>query len=89
MCIESELLGSKCNFMDFYKKGITISSYPNETQIDTVTIGDLEPTFIQLKETFPLLTALTPLPLVVEKEQDFNMNNVSLSLCDIQLITDQ
>ncbi|XP_074536014.1 interleukin-10 receptor subunit alpha [Halichoeres trimaculatus] len=87
VCFDNGLLGGKCAFVDFYKKGITISSYPNETQIDTVMIDDLEPTFIQLKETFPLLTALTPLPLE-EKEQDLNMNNVSLSLCDIQLITD-
>ncbi|CAJ1065453.1 interleukin-10 receptor subunit alpha [Xyrichtys novacula] len=88
MCIENGLLNSKCDFADSYKKGMTFSSYSKETQMDTLMIDDLEPTFIQLGETFPLLTALTPPPTFVEGEQDFNMNNVSLSLCDVQLITD-
>lgn len=87
VCIENGLLGGKYDFVDFYKKGITISSYPSEKQIDTVTIDDSEPTFTQLQDTFPLLTALTPQSLV-DGGQDFNMNNVSLSLRDIQLITD-
>ncbi|XP_034556191.1 interleukin-10 receptor subunit alpha [Notolabrus celidotus] len=86
VCIENGLPSSKCDFVDSYKKGITFLSYPNESQIDTVIIDDLEPTFTQLTDTFPLLKALTPLPLV-ESRQDFNMNNVSLSLSDLQLIT--
>uniref|UniRef100_UPI0037E83B9B interleukin-10 receptor subunit alpha n=1 Tax=Semicossyphus pulcher TaxID=241346 RepID=UPI0037E83B9B len=85
LCIENGLLSSKCDFVDSYKK--TFSSYSKETQLDTLVIEDLEPSFIQLKETFPLLTALAPLPLV-EAGQDFNMNNVPLALCDVQLITD-
>ncbi|XP_020495009.1 interleukin-10 receptor subunit alpha [Labrus bergylta] len=87
VCFENELLSSKSDFVDSYNRVNTFSNYPHNTKMDTIMIDDLESTFIQLKETFPLLTALTPLPLV-EKEQDFNMNNVSLSLCDIQLITD-
>lgn len=87
MRIDNGLLSSKCNFVDSYKRGITFSSYSKKTQIDTVVTDDLETTFIQLGETFPLLTALTPLPLV-EGRQDFNMNNVSLSLCDVQLTAD-
>lgn len=87
LCIENGPLSSKSALVDSYNKGITFSSYPPKTQMDTVMINDLEPTFIQLNETFPLLTALTPLPLV-EGRQDFNMNNVSLSLCNVQVITD-
>ncbi|XP_059186642.1 interleukin-10 receptor subunit alpha [Centropristis striata] len=83
MCIENGLLSSKSDFVDSYKAGFTISNY-SKTQMDTVMVNGFETTFIQLGETFPLLTALAPLPLV-EAGQDFNMNNVSLSLCDVQL----
>lgn len=86
MCIDNGLQSDKCDSVDS-SKGITFSSYSKETQLDTVMMDDLETTFIQLRETFPLLTGLTPLPLV-EGGQDFNMNNVSLSLCDVQLTTD-
>lgn len=84
LCIENGLLSSRCDCVDSYKAGLTFSSYSKKTQMDTVTVEDLETTFIQLGETFPLLTALSPLPLV-EEGQDFNMNNVPLSLCDVQL----
>lgn len=55
--------------------------------MDTVVVEDFETAFIQMGEIFPLLTALSPLPLE-EKGQDFNMNNLPLSLCDVQLMTD-
>ncbi|XP_070685593.1 interleukin-10 receptor subunit alpha isoform X2 [Pempheris klunzingeri] len=84
LCIENGPLGSKCDFLDSYKKGITFLSCSEKTQMDTVIIDDLERTFEQLGDTFPLLTALSPLPLL-EGGQDFNMNNVRLSLSDIQL----
>lgn len=87
MCIANGLLSGKCEFVDSYKGGLTFPSYPKKIQMNTVTMDDLETTFIQLGETFPLLTALTPLPLV-EEGQDFNMNNVPLSLCDVELKID-
>lgn len=55
--------------------------------MDTVTVDDIQSSFTQLEETFPLLTTLSSLPLV-GGEQDFNMNNVPLSLCDVQLTND-
>lgn len=87
MCINNGPLSSKCDFVDSYKGEHAFLNYPQKTQMDTVTVDDLDTTFIQLGETFPLLTALSPLPLV-EERQDFNMNNVSLSLCDVQLTTE-
>uniref|UniRef100_A0A3Q3QEE2 Fibronectin type-III domain-containing protein n=1 Tax=Monopterus albus TaxID=43700 RepID=A0A3Q3QEE2_MONAL len=87
LCIENGLLHSKCDFVDTYKAGLTLSSHCRKPQMDTVTVDDFEHTLIQQGETFPLLTALTPLPLM-EGGQDFNMNNVSLSLCDVQLTID-
>lgn len=86
MCIDNGLLSGTCDFVDSYK-GITYSSYAKKAQMDTVTMGALDTTFIQLGDTFPLLTALTPLPLE-DRGQDLNMNNVTLSLCDVQLTTD-
>ncbi|XP_037630801.1 interleukin-10 receptor subunit alpha isoform X2 [Sebastes umbrosus] len=87
MRIDHGLLSSKCDFADSYKGGLKFSNYSKKTQMDTVMVDDLDTTCIQLGETFPLLTALSPLPLV-EGGQDFNMNNVSLSLCDVQLTTE-
>ncbi|KAF1394044.1 hypothetical protein PFLUV_G00022420 [Perca fluviatilis] len=87
VCIENGLLSSKCDFVDSYKGELTFSSYSKTTQMDTVMVDDLETTFVQLGDTFPLLTALSPLPLV-EEGHDFNMNNTSLSLCDVQLKTE-
>lgn len=86
MHIENGLLASKHDFVDSYKVGLTFSSY-RKTQMDTVMVDDLDNTFIQLGENFPLLTALSPLHLG-DGGQDFNMNNVSLSLCDVELKTD-
>ncbi|KAF3692775.1 Interleukin-20 receptor subunit alpha [Channa argus] len=87
MCIENGLLNSKCDFVNSYKAGLTFPSYSGETQTGTVVTEDLEQTFLQLGENFPLLKSLSSLS-PVEGERDFNMNNVSLSLCDIQLETD-
>ncbi|XP_028429507.1 interleukin-10 receptor subunit alpha isoform X2 [Perca flavescens] len=84
VCIENGLRSSKCDFVDSYKGEFTFSSYSKTTQMDTVMVDDLETTFVPLGDTFPLLTALSPLPLV-EEGHDFNMNNTSLSLCDVQL----
>lgn len=86
MHIENGLLGCKHDFVDSYKAGLTFSSY-RKTQMDTVMVDDLEKTFIPIGENFPLLTALSPVHLG-DGGQDFNMNNVSLSLCDVQLKTD-
>uniref|UniRef100_A0A3P8SVY8 Interleukin 10 receptor, alpha n=1 Tax=Amphiprion percula TaxID=161767 RepID=A0A3P8SVY8_AMPPE len=87
LCIQNRLLGSKCNLEDSYNGEVTFAGYAKKTQIDTVTIDDMDTKFLQLGETFPLLTSLSPLS-VINSEQDFNMNNVSLSLCDVQLKTD-
>ncbi|XP_008285236.1 interleukin-10 receptor subunit alpha [Stegastes partitus] len=87
LCIENRLLGSECNLQDSYNREITFQGYAKKTQMDTVMIDDLDTKFLHLEETFPLLTSLSPLPLV-NCAQDFNMNNVSLSLCDVQLKID-
>ncbi|XP_053177000.1 interleukin-10 receptor subunit alpha [Scomber japonicus] len=87
MHIESELLSDKCNITDSYKEKLIFSSYPRKTQMDTLMMNDLETTFLHLGENFPLLSALSPMALE-EGRQDLNMNNVSLSLCDVQLTTD-
>ncbi|XP_010727918.2 interleukin-10 receptor subunit alpha isoform X1 [Larimichthys crocea] len=85
--IDNGLLSGKCDFVDSYKGGFTFSSYCKKTQMDTVTVDDIQTTFIQLGENFPLLTALTPRCLI-EEGKDFNMNNVTLSLCDVQLTSE-
>ncbi|XP_012732914.2 interleukin-10 receptor subunit alpha [Fundulus heteroclitus] len=51
----------------------------NNTHMDSISVNS-EASFLQLTETFPLLTS--------KYEQDSNMNNVALSLCDVQLTTD-
>lgn len=68
VCIENLLLGGTNDLEDSGK-----------THMDSVKTN-LEASFLQLSETFPLLTS--------KYEQDSNMNNVSLSLCDVQLTTD-
>lgn len=87
MHIESELLSDKCNITDSYKEKLIFSSYPRKTQMDTLMMNDLETAFLHLGENFPLLSALSPMALE-EGRQDLNMNNVPLSLCDVQLTTD-
>nr|XP_040046087.1 interleukin-10 receptor subunit alpha [Gasterosteus aculeatus aculeatus] len=86
-CMENGILSGKCDFVDPYRRGRTFSTYPKNTQMDTVVVEDFETAFIQMGEIFPLLTALSPLPLE-DKGPDFNMNNLPLSLCDVQLMTD-
>lgn len=86
VCIDNGLERDKCNSVDTYN-GITFANYSKDTRMDTAVMDDLEITFAHMRETFPLLTGLTKLPLV-EDGQDINMNNVTLSLCDVQLTTD-
>lgn len=85
-CTDSRLQSGTCNSVDTYK-GITFALFPVEAQMDSVIVDDLKTTFTKISETFPMLSAFTSLPLV-EGGQDINMNNLSLSLCDIQLTTD-
>ncbi|KAG7478566.1 interferon alpha beta receptor 1-like [Solea senegalensis] len=75
---------------DVIKQNSMGNTYPScykKSQMDTVTVDDFTNTFSQLGEMFPLLTTLPPLPLL-ERGHDLNMNNVFLSLSDIQLNTD-
>ncbi|XP_069562528.1 interleukin-10 receptor subunit alpha [Brachyistius frenatus] len=85
--IENRRLGSKCDLVDSNKGELTFSGCTGKTQMDTVRMNDFETACLHIGESFPLLTSLTPLP-PVKCEQDFNMNNLSLSLCDVQLKTD-
>lgn len=87
VCIENGLPGNKCDMVDSYKGGVIIPGYATNSQTDTVAMDNFESTFIQLGDTFPLLTSLSPLHLA-KCGQDFNMNNVSLSLYDVQLETE-
>lgn len=84
--IENEQLVSQSDLIDSYKGDVTHPGYSREKQTDTHMMDDLESKFFPLRD-FPLLTSLSPLPLV-KCGQDFNMNNVSLSLCDVQLKID-
>lgn len=86
VCIDTGLQRGKCDSADKYKD-ITFANSNKETRMDTAVMDDLGRTFVQMRETFPLLTDFTKLPLV-EGGQDINMNNVSLSLCDVLLTTD-
>lgn len=87
LCIDNELLNNKCNIMDSFREKL----YSTKEQMDSVIMNEIDEssnmTFVQLEDTFPLLTALSSLPLV-EGGQDFNMNNVPLSLCDVELAND-
>lgn len=80
MWTDNGIQSRNCGSVD---KGITCSSFSKKTEMDIVTMEDVGNTFMPLGETFPLLTALTSVPLV-NGGQDFNMNNVLLSLSDIQ-----
>ncbi|KAG7238734.1 hypothetical protein INR49_031250 [Caranx melampygus] len=82
LCIENAPLSSKCDLVDSYKAGFAFSSYSKKSQMDSIMMNNFENTFTQLGESFPLLTTL------VDGQHDLNMNNVSLSLCDVQLTTD-
>lgn len=82
---ENRLTNGKCNSIDAFK-GVPVSAFPKDPQIDQIGVNDFVP-FTQLQETFPLLSAFTTLP-PMDGGQDINMNNLSLSLCDVQLIID-
>lgn len=82
---ENTLPNRKCHSTDTFR-GIPVSIFPKDTQIDSVSVNDLGP-FPQLQETFSLLSAFTSLS-PMDGGQDHNMNNLPLSLCDIQLIID-
>ncbi|XP_023206540.1 uncharacterized protein LOC102227526 [Xiphophorus maculatus] len=55
------------------------SSRVGKTHMDSLIIN-LEESLLHVSDTFPLLTS--------KYEQDSNMNNISLSLCDVQLTSD-
>lgn len=80
---ENRLMASRSDLTNSFESKDAFLPYDSKTHMDTVTINDLETTFFQMSETFPLLTSL---PLN-KCEHDFNMN-VSLSLCDVELIAD-
>ncbi|XP_072319438.1 interleukin-10 receptor subunit alpha [Eucyclogobius newberryi] len=54
--------------------------YPKDPMDRTET----QLTLVQMEETFPMLTSLSSFPLM-EKGTDFNMNDVSISLCDVEI----
>lgn len=64
---------------ELQKNKCSFSCYSKQTQMETP--------FILPEDTFPQLAAVTQLPLA-EGKQVFNMNNISLSLCDVQLTND-
>lgn len=80
---ENRLTNGKCNSIDAFR-GIPVSAFPKDTQIAPISVNDLVP-FTQLQETFPLLSTFNLLP-TMDGGQDINMNNLPLSLCDIQLM---
>ncbi|XP_029372743.1 interleukin-10 receptor subunit alpha isoform X2 [Echeneis naucrates] len=82
VCIENRPLSNKCDFVDSCKSGLTFSGYSKKSQMNTDVMDDFKNNFSQPWGTFPLLTT------VVEGGHDFNMNNVSVSLCDVQLTND-
>lgn len=79
----SQVIKQYGHLVDSYKVGLTFSGY-RKAQMDTVVVEDLDKGFLQLGEKFPLLTALSPVHLD-DRGQDLNMNDVSLSLSDVQL----
>lgn len=82
---EHRLPNRKCNSTDAFN-GMPVSVFPQDSPIDSISVNDLVP-FTQLQETFPLLSAFTSLP-PMDGGQDINMNNLPLTLCDVQLIID-
>lgn len=81
------LLQTKCNVVNPYRKN---KDYSTNAQMDIVIMDPLETcpnvTFVQLGEAFPMMTALSSLPQM--EMPNFNMNTVSLSLCDVELNSD-
>lgn len=81
VCVENGLLCSKSDLTNTYKWKETFLPYSSKTHMDAVTIDDLDTTFFQTSETFPLLKSLA-------LTKDFNVKDFSLSLCDIELMAD-
>ncbi|XP_075997789.1 interleukin-10 receptor subunit alpha [Genypterus blacodes] len=85
---------SKDNFTDSYRGdgGFPVYGRKAHVQMDTEWTDESKTSpqmsFIQLEEDFPLLTALSPLPLVEGGQEDTSGNNVSLSLFDVELQSD-
>lgn len=84
-CAEDGLQSWTCHSVDAHG-GIPFSIFSKDAQTDSIPVKE-STAFPQLQETFPMLSAFTLLPPVAEGK-DFNMNNMPLSLCDIQLRTD-
>lgn len=84
VCFENELLACQRDLVDFHSGNIRFSDYTRKTQANTVAMGDLDTTFIQLRDTFPPLTCVSTLP-PIQFGQD---NNTTLSLSDVQLQAD-
>ncbi|KAF7663336.1 hypothetical protein LDENG_00211770 [Lucifuga dentata] len=84
-CVENGPENSKNNVVDSYKEKheFPILSRKTHIQMETVRMDDSETSpqmsFLQLDEDFPLLKALSSLPLV-EGGHDFSMNNLALSV---------
>ncbi|XP_055022982.1 interleukin-10 receptor subunit alpha isoform X2 [Boleophthalmus pectinirostris] len=82
-----------CHNQDSYRgqyKGLhkhnMVESYGHSTpkaQTDIVDKKRTNMTLVQMEETFPMLTSLSSFPLL-QKGRDFNMNDVSVSLCDVE-----
>lgn len=68
----------KNNIMESY------SSYLSNNQMNIMSKTETNLLLAQMEKTFPLLTSLSSCPLM-EKGRDLNMNDVSISLCDIEL----
>lgn len=60
------------------------SSYFSNNQIYNMDQTESNLTIAQMEQTFPMLTSLSSFPLM-EKGRDLNMNDVSVSLCDVEL----
>ncbi|RVE64829.1 hypothetical protein OJAV_G00129800 [Oryzias javanicus] len=84
MSTENGQLDNQSDLMDSYNGKLVFSSYASTPQMETVILHDAEATILHMNDTFPLLASL---PLM-SCGQDFNMNNVSLSLCDVQMTND-
>ncbi|XP_061576319.1 interleukin-10 receptor subunit alpha [Cololabis saira] len=80
--VENGPLGSESHLIDSQNRGGTLSGYSSEPHMDMM--NECNVSALQMSQTFPLLTSL---PLV-KCGQDINMNNLPLSLCDVQLTSD-
>lgn len=60
------------------------SSYCSNNTTINMSQTENSLTLEPMEETFPMLTSLSSFPLM-EKGQDLNMNDVSISLCDVEI----